>query len=372
MPVGDTLLARRVPEKERWDRKQRELVLVKQQPRVRAVLDTVRETISNREELQSLEGLFKKLDADGDGHLSYEEFATGLRKLGCQITDEESRYLMDALDIDQDGKLQLEEFVSTMKAEFELTGDELSPGRESKEFEKIRRSTGFGNEGSGKWQEMCQEVVTAIHLGVRMTRTNSTAGLLTQQLDLAMVTEEAVEQRVRISKDPRVTIAFSMWWRDIQAHATKRVEKCEEWGGGFVSRVAGAATARQQQRQAERTLSKDQYIRMLVALSRHLNPAVDEEVAAEQAARDWELEKNRGGDYMDYSHFQRALFELVDTWVDSLGLDQVSSCSISRMLVHTFADLCLSLSTLGSQSILNKVPRFHSRVPASARRGDGG
>mmetsp|Transcript_61571 Transcript_61571/g.133273 ORF Transcript_61571/g.133273 Transcript_61571/m.133273 type:complete len:179 (-) Transcript_61571:36-572(-) len=54
---------------------------------------------------------FAQLDTDGDGHLTFSELATLLRKGDSEMKDEEVLLLFKALDHDSDGHVDFDEFV---------------------------------------------------------------------------------------------------------------------------------------------------------------------------------------------------------------------------------------------------------------------
>lgn len=60
--------------------------------------------------LLSLGRLFRRMDEDGNKQLNYEEFVTGLREAGLEVTDEELRELFQEFDTDNSGGINLEEF----------------------------------------------------------------------------------------------------------------------------------------------------------------------------------------------------------------------------------------------------------------------
>jgi hypothetical protein len=267
------------------------------------------------------------MDIDGDGTVSYAEFLKGLREFGCDLTEIEMHSLMDALDFDADGKLKLEDFATAVKTELEFL---QADGNEAVHLHhglgEVHNES-YKTKGDAKVKEMRQEMVVAMHQGVRFTRTNSTFFDPTRQCDLSMVTKAAIKKRMEVSKNPKISTAFSKWWRAIHdaSGATKTTIKLFnneavaprfEEGKGKVGKELGKDA-----RQAL-NMKKAQYVTLLVTLSRHLNPMQSEVKARAQALKDWEVEKNPATNFMDYSHFKRAIFELVDTWVDGLELQQ--------------------------------------------------
>ena len=51
------------------------------------------------EEVEDIKEMFKTMDADNDGIVSYEELKTGLAKLGSQLVESEMKMLIEAVSI---------------------------------------------------------------------------------------------------------------------------------------------------------------------------------------------------------------------------------------------------------------------------------
>lgn len=58
----------------------------------------------------SLGRMFRRMDEDGNKQLNFEEFLTGLREAGMEITDDEAKELFQEFDTDNSGGVNLEEF----------------------------------------------------------------------------------------------------------------------------------------------------------------------------------------------------------------------------------------------------------------------
>ena len=58
--------------------------------------------------------LIKRLDRNGDGVISFEEFTAGLRGMNIFVTDHEEHALMRKFDKNRDGKISMEEFYNTL------------------------------------------------------------------------------------------------------------------------------------------------------------------------------------------------------------------------------------------------------------------
>lgn len=55
--------------------------------------------------------LFRRMDEDGNKNLNFEEFLTGLRECGMEITDEEAEGLFKKFDTDGNGNVNIDEFL---------------------------------------------------------------------------------------------------------------------------------------------------------------------------------------------------------------------------------------------------------------------
>lgn len=64
------------------------------------------------EEVEIIRDMFKLMDTDNDGKVSYEELKAGLRKVGSQLGESEIKMLMEVADVDGNGVLDYGEFVA--------------------------------------------------------------------------------------------------------------------------------------------------------------------------------------------------------------------------------------------------------------------
>ncbi|XP_039779800.1 calcium-dependent protein kinase 6-like [Panicum virgatum] len=66
----------------------------------------------SEEELAGLKEMFKAMDTDGSGAITFEELKEGLRRHGSNLRESEIRDLMDAADVDRSGTIDYDEFIA--------------------------------------------------------------------------------------------------------------------------------------------------------------------------------------------------------------------------------------------------------------------
>ena len=76
-----------------------------------AVIIFIVTQLSTREEKDSLEQSFKKMDKNGDGTLSCEEIREGFKDVYGEVSDEEIETILLNADIDQSGSVDYSEFL---------------------------------------------------------------------------------------------------------------------------------------------------------------------------------------------------------------------------------------------------------------------
>lgn len=69
----------------------------------------------------SLGRMFRRMDEDGNKQLNFEEFLTGLREAGMEITDDEAKELFQEFDTDNSGGVNLEEFFVAIRVSRETS-----------------------------------------------------------------------------------------------------------------------------------------------------------------------------------------------------------------------------------------------------------
>lgn len=77
----------------------------------KVALKVIAESLSE-EEIRGLKEMFKSIDADNSGTVTFEELKNGLARFGSKISETEVRQLMDAADVDGDGTIDYLEFIT--------------------------------------------------------------------------------------------------------------------------------------------------------------------------------------------------------------------------------------------------------------------
>ncbi|KAE8675721.1 Calcium-dependent protein kinase 3 [Hibiscus syriacus] len=74
-------------------------------------LKVIAENLSE-EEIIGLKEMFKSMDTDNSGTITFEELKAGLPKLGTKLSESEVRQLMEAADVDGNGTIDYIEFIT--------------------------------------------------------------------------------------------------------------------------------------------------------------------------------------------------------------------------------------------------------------------
>ncbi|KAJ6405963.1 hypothetical protein OIU84_013852 [Salix udensis] len=86
-------------------------------------LKVIAESLSE-EEIKGLKQMFKNMDTDGNGTITYDELKTGLSRLGSKLTEVEIQQLMDAADVDNSGTIDYVEFITATMHRHRLEKEE--------------------------------------------------------------------------------------------------------------------------------------------------------------------------------------------------------------------------------------------------------
>ncbi|KAL4341683.1 hypothetical protein GQ457_08G011550 [Hibiscus cannabinus] len=106
----------------------------------------------SEEEIAGLKEIFKMIDEDGSGQITYDELKVGLKKFGANLAESEFRALMQAADINNSGTIDYEEFVAAT----------LHINKIEREDNLLAAFSYFDKDGSGyitpdELQKACQE-----------------------------------------------------------------------------------------------------------------------------------------------------------------------------------------------------------------------
>ncbi|RVX13162.1 Calcium-dependent protein kinase 11 [Vitis vinifera] len=106
----------------------------------------------SEEEIGGLKELFKMIDTDNSGTITFEELKEGLRKVGSELMESEIKTLMDAADIDNSGTIDYGEFLAAT----------LHLNKMEREENLIAAFSFFDKDGSGyitidELQQACRE-----------------------------------------------------------------------------------------------------------------------------------------------------------------------------------------------------------------------
>ncbi|KAM7276239.1 hypothetical protein ACFE04_018105 [Oxalis oulophora] len=114
----------------------------------------------SEEEIGGLKELFKMLDTDNSGTITFDELKDGLRKVGSQLMESEIKDLMNAADIDNSGTIDYGEFLAAT----------LHLNKLEREENLVSAFTFFDKDGSGyitidEVQQACNEFgLSDLHL----------------------------------------------------------------------------------------------------------------------------------------------------------------------------------------------------------------
>ncbi|XP_021769567.1 calcium-dependent protein kinase 26-like isoform X2 [Chenopodium quinoa] len=106
----------------------------------------------SEEEIAGLKEMFKMIDTDNSGQITFEELKNGLKRFGANLEESEIHYLMQSADVDNSGTIDYGEFIAAM----------LHLHRVDKEDHLCAAFAYFDKDGSGyitkdELQQACQD-----------------------------------------------------------------------------------------------------------------------------------------------------------------------------------------------------------------------
>ncbi|XP_022739547.1 calcium-dependent protein kinase SK5-like isoform X2 [Durio zibethinus] len=114
----------------------------------------------SEEEIGGLKELFKMIDTDNSGTITFEELKDGLKRVGSELMESEIKDLMDAADIDNNGTIDYGEFLAAT----------VHLNKLEREENLVSAFTFFDKDGSGyitidELQQACKEFgLSDVHL----------------------------------------------------------------------------------------------------------------------------------------------------------------------------------------------------------------
>ena len=127
--------------------------------------------VSSSEMVKELKQIFRELDTDGNGTLSYEEIKEGFKKYSRAITDKEFDEIMAQIDADKNECIEYEEFIAaTINLEKLLTDKYLrmafntfdKDGSEELSITEIKEALGLINEETDS--NLIKNIITEIDI----------------------------------------------------------------------------------------------------------------------------------------------------------------------------------------------------------------
>ncbi|GAB2272594.1 Calcium-dependent protein kinase 25 [Dionaea muscipula] len=114
-------------------------------------LRVIAESLSE-EEIAGLKEMFRMIDTDNSGQITFEELKEGLKNYGANLEESEIRHLMQSADVDNSGAIDYGEFIAAM----------LHVNRLDREDHLLAAFSYFDRDGSGyitrdELQQACQE-----------------------------------------------------------------------------------------------------------------------------------------------------------------------------------------------------------------------
>ncbi|RYQ86139.1 hypothetical protein Ahy_B10g105820 isoform B [Arachis hypogaea] len=106
----------------------------------------------SEEEISGLKEIFKMIDTDNSGQITFEEFKVGLRTFGANLSESEIYDLMQAADVDNSGTIEYGEFIAAT----------MHLNKVKREDHLVTAFSYFDKDGSGyitqdELQQACEE-----------------------------------------------------------------------------------------------------------------------------------------------------------------------------------------------------------------------
>ncbi|KAJ3689967.1 hypothetical protein LUZ61_019131 [Rhynchospora tenuis] len=173
----------------------------------------IAESLSD-EDVKGYKQMFKNMDTDGSGTITFEELKDGLFRLGSQLTDGEVRQLLDAADVDNSGDIDYIEFITAMMHRHKLEKEE-NLMKAFVYFDKDRNGYitrdelregmikyGIGDEATGAYEDkenvhLVMELCTG---GELLDRIAAKKGGYTEQKAAAVMHRDLPENVLHVSK----------------------------------------------------------------------------------------------------------------------------------------------------------------------------
>ena len=123
-----------------------------------------------------------------------------------------------------------------------------------------------------------------------------------------MLTATAIEERQAMKANPRIVKLMRTWWDSAMALSEKATTSTD---------ACGSDSDNDSTIEADEQMTKDQYVTLLVALQKMLDPSVALADSTEAAEKDWAIDMaHNSTEQMDFDRFFDSMFELCDTWVN--------------------------------------------------------
>jgi len=302
---------------------------LKERDLVKKTLEKFTAYIGGHADMVQMKKIFCEVDTDGSGELDKEEFREAMYKFGMNFPSHEIDKLFDVLDQNGDDTLQFEEFAVIAEGEMELAQVNAIWKDEQKKSKEMGGSDLSYDEKileEEMQKKVAALVIKAVHSGTRFTHSSgAVSGDMKLQGSALMLTPEALRERENLKNDRDIQRMVKNWWEGF-------------WRLTMNYRMKAKHLYNKQQLNQDRHLKERQFLTMMCALSNLVDPTISEEEAHKSAKLDWLSDKQPHLDHMDLEDFYGSVFELCDTWVDSLDRFQYVDCLRKFQTAHLEAE----------------------------------